>query len=173
MKAKEIGLAIAIIILTIFVTFYGINTLFPSVSYEDYCGDMRVAKVIENKSECDNLGGNWVIYDCFKEPCLEGYCDFYSKCEVEFDSARESRSQKVFFIALPLAIIIILGGAFVFGLEYVGVGLIGGGVGTLIYGSGALWPYAGNFVKFVLSLIALIALIWFAYWINKKSKKKK
>ncbi|MFH1311048.1 MAG: hypothetical protein ABIH65_01440 [Nanoarchaeota archaeon] len=40
MNLKNVLLAIAIIILTIFVTFYGINTLFPKPDYEDFCGNV-------------------------------------------------------------------------------------------------------------------------------------
>ena len=84
----------------------------------------------------------------------------------------KERSKKVFFIALPLGILILCAGAFFFGLEAVGAGLMGGGVGTLIYGSGAYWPYTQNWIRFLLSLVGLIILIWFAYFLNKRLSKK-
>ncbi|MFH1311047.1 MAG: hypothetical protein ABIH65_01435 [Nanoarchaeota archaeon] len=85
----------------------------------------------------------------------------------------KERSKKVFFLALPVGIAIVALGAFFFGLETVGVGLMGGGIGTLIYGSGAYWPYTLNWIRFLISLIGLVILIWLAYYFNKKFGKKK
>lgn len=175
MKLKENLLAFAIAVLTIFVAFYGVNTFFPSVDYDDYCGDYRVPKLAEDEATCVGLGGEWVPQDikCITEPCVQGFCDFFSQCQEEYDSARESRGQKVFFVALPLAIILILIGAFVFGIEAVGTGIIGGGIGTLIYGSGAFWPYTENWIRFLISLIGLVVLIWLIYYFSRKGKKKR
>ena len=59
-------------------------------------------------------------------------------------------------------------GAFFFSLEAVGAGLMGGGIGTLIYGVGGYWRFAGDFLRFSLSLVGLVALISLAYWFNSK-----
>lgn len=217
MGVKDIILGIAIIILTIFVTFYGINTLFPKPAYDDFC-NINPGKVCPsvcvplyeiNSGECvftecgsgcgaDNIitfsdsssceaglslsdqkrcelqNGSWIRQDiqCIKAPCPQGYCDVYSQCNQEYNDLAKERSKKVFFIALPLGILIIALGAFFFGLEAVGAGLMGGGVGTLIYGSGAYWPYTQNWIRFLLSLAGLAILIWFAYFFNRKMKSK-
>jgi len=47
---------------------------------------------------------------------------------------------------------------------------VAGGAGTLVYGAGGYWRYADNWLKFVLSLVGLVALIIFAYWFNKEKK---
>ena len=73
-------------------------------------------------------------------------------------------------VALPLGIIIIIIGAFVFGLEAVGAGLMGGGVGTILYGVGGYWRYSADLMKFLLSLVGLIVVIYVAYWFNHKYK---
>lgn len=210
-------LGIAIIILTIFVTFYGVNTLFPKPNYDDICGmDLRgkvcpavcvsMYEIIDgscvftecgsgcgpdgintfsdvnscqeglklsDQKRCELQNGSWVRQDiqCIKAPCPQGYCDTYSQCSQEYNDMMKERGKKVFFVALPLGIVIIALGAFVFGLEVVGAGLMGGGVGTLIYGSGAYWPYTQNWIRFLLSLVGLAILIWGTYWFNKRMKK--
>ena len=58
-----------------------------------------------------------------------------------------------------------------FSLESVGAGLMGGGIGTLIYGAGGYWEYAEDWIRFLSSVIGLVVLIWFAYWWNKKSSE--
>lgn len=177
MKIKDIILGIAIIILTVFVTFYGINTLFPSPEYEDFCNEFKTTEVIDTVERCEEIGGKWNS-DIVPRPVVEegkvveGYCDRDYTCRQDYEDARKVRAQKVFFVALPIGILIILLGAFKFGLETVGAGLMGGGVGTLIYGSGAFWPYTQDWIRFLLSLVGLVALIWFTYWFNKRHSKK-
>ena len=173
MNIKDVILGIAIIILTIFVSVYGISTLFPNPDYEVYCPADKVNVYIDNAADCTTADGRWnpmIGPKAVNEP--SGYCDLYLKCSQEFDDANRERSKKVFLIALPLGIIIVALGAFFFGLEAVGAGIMGGGVGTLIYGSGAYWPYTQNWLRFLLSLVGLALLIWFAYFWNKKIQKK-
>lgn len=177
MSIKNIVIGIAIIVLTILVSFYGINTFYPKPNYDDFCGDINTQEVIETQERCEELGGKWSVYEAV-EPIksdVKGFCDRGYYCRQELGDATRLRSRNVFFIALPLAILIIIVGAFLFKLEFVGAGLMGGGVGTLIYGAGAYWPYSENWIKFILSLIGLLILIGFSYWFSKKKfgKKKK
>ena len=180
MNVKDVVFGIAIIILTIFVTYYGINTIFPGVDYNEFCTPDRYNPYINTSVQCENAGGKWnpSYYEGnYAKPIpvegsVEGYCDLDYYCRQDYEKEQKIRSRNVFFIALPLGILIIAGGAFFFGLEYVGAGLMGGGVGTLIYGSGAYWPYTENWVRFILSLLGLILLIWLAYFLNKRMQKK-
>ena len=176
MDLKNIILGIAIIILTIFVSFYGINTFYPKPDYDEYCGDIKtLVDIINTQEKCEDIGGKWSVYEeiplDFDRP--DGYCDRDYYCRQELEDENKLRSRNVFLIALPLGIFIIAFGAFVFGLETVGAGLMGGGVGTLIYGAGAYWPYSENWIRFLISLVGLIVLIWIAYYFNKKIGKKK
>ena len=177
MKFKEVLLAVAIIVLTIFVAFYGINTFFPSPQYETFCASANVksAQVFETQKQLEDAGGQWTPQEirCITTPCPQGYCDLYTQCNNDYQDAMKARSRNVFYLALPLGILIVLLGAFVFGLEPVGTGIMGGGVGTLIYGAGAYWPYGENWIRFLISLIGLVILVWFVYWFNRKAKRPK
>ena len=174
MNIKDVILGIAIIILTIFVAYYGINTLFPKPDYNAYCTADRYNIYVNNSAECTAADGRWnPNYGTAPvKDTPDGYRDLTWKCNQEYNDADRERSRKVFFIALPLGIIIVAVGAFFFGLEAVGAGLMGGGVGTLLYGSGAYWPYTQNWLRFVLSLVGLAILIWFAYFWNRKMHEK-
>jgi hypothetical protein len=174
MKIKSVILTIAIIILTIFVTFYGINTVYPTPKYEDYCNSSSIGKIIQTSQECEQEGGKWTNYEVVDpKQQITGYCDLDYQCRQDYDTAREIRSRKVFLIALPLGIIIILTGLFFFNIETAGAGLMGGGVGTLIYGAGAYWPYSENLMRFIISLIGLMAVILISYYLEKKLTNKK
>jgi len=70
--------------------------------------------------------------------------------------------------ALPLDVAIIVIGALMFGLESVGAGLMFGGVGVIVYGVGGFWRFTEDWMKFTMSLVALIIVIWLAYYWNKR-----
>ena len=192
MSLKNILLGIAILILTIFVTFYGINTVFPKPDYEDLCPSQFTSKPYQDRSVCPAVC--IPAYEIVRSECVYNECGLgcgpdevnsFSnsslceqaledlKCYDRYNDALKERSRKVFFLALPLGILILAVGAFFFGLESVGAGLMGGGIGTLIYGSGAYWPYTENWIRFALSLLGLVILIAVAYYFNSKYGKKK
>ena len=185
MSLKNVVFGIAIIILTISVSVYGINIIYDKPEYKDFCGEFKTAEIIDNPERCEEVGGMWNEYGILRPVPIDGksvtgFCDRDYTCRMEFDEANEKHSKKVFYTALPIGIIVIAIGAFIFGLEAVGAGLMGGGVGIILYGVGAFWRFADDWLKFVLSLIGLIAVIWFAYWFNsnnwniwKKKKKRK
>jgi len=174
---KNIVLGMAIIVLTMFVTIYGINTFYERPEYKDFCGEFKTAEIINDQDRCEEIGGQWADYntgdvrrEALNGELLKGFCDRDYTCRQNYDSAMEKYSKNIFLIALPLGILIIFLGAYLFSLEAVGAGLMGGGVGTLIYGSGGYWRYADDRLKFVLSLVGLVALIFFAYKFNQEKK---
>lgn len=159
--------------MTIFVTVYGISMFYPSPNYEDFCGDAKTTEVITDSAKCVEVGGQWSAYSSEEMGELTGYCDQDYLCRQDYETAREKRAKMVFIISVPLGILIIVLGAFLFNLEAVGAGLMGGGVGTLVYGTNRYWQYGENWFRFILSLLGLGALIFLAYWFNKKAGKKK
>jgi len=190
MSLKNIILGVAILILTISVSVYGVNIFLDEPKYEDFCSSERFPKIVgERDLICPAVCVE--MYEILNNECIINSCgsgcgpdgvntfDKLNQCEIIlsgkncydlYDNAQEEYSKKVFLIALPLGIIVIALGALVFGLESVGAGLMGGGVGIILYGVGAFWRFADDWLKFVLSLAGLILLIWFAYWFEKRKK---
>jgi len=188
---KNIVFGIAIFILTMFVSIYGINTFYTSPEYKDFCSEGRpFPKLVDGEEQiCPAVCVQ--MYEIKNSTCVLNTCgsgcgpdginsfDTLAQCEIVldgkncydlYDEANKVYSRNVFLIALPLGILIIALGAYLFSLEAVGVGLMAGGAGTLVYGSGGYWRYADNWLKFVLSLVGLVSLIMFAYWFNKERK---
>ena len=176
MKVKNFVLGIAILIVTISVVVYGINTFYDRPEYVDYCGEYKTAEVINNLERCEEIGGQWTEDNYPRkiddENEIIGWCDRDYTCRQEYDDASETYRRNVFIFAIPLGIAIIALGALGFGLEFVGAGLMGGGVGTILYGVGGYWQYTEDWLKFIISLIGLILLIWLSYYFNKKFGKK-
>ncbi len=170
--AKNFVLGVAIFILTLFVAMYGIKTIYEEPKYDDFCN--QTLYQITTQSDCITSGGKWVEYAPVGEKIIasEGRCEAPAECYTQFDDANEIHSKKVFILAVPLAILIIALGTFVFHLNPVGVGMMFGGVGTLVYGAGGYWIYADNLFKFIISLVGLVVLIFLTYWFNKRFGKK-
>ena len=174
MHIKNIIIALGIIILTVSVGIYGINTFYDSPDYNDYCGEQERNWYINTSSQCETVGGMWNDYIGPKTADSPiGYCDVAYTCRMEYEADRETYSRNVFLIALPLGIIIITIGALVFGLEAVGAGLMAGGVGIVLWGVGGFWGFAQDWLKFLLSLAGLVVLVWLAYYFNRKFGKRK
>ncbi len=167
-KPKQIVLILAIFLLTLFVTIYGLNTILEKPEYNDFCGD-RSAKPVETQESCEVDGGKWINLN---EPTFRGYCEITYECKNDYENARENYAKKIFLIAMPLSILIIILGAFFIPVNSVGTGLMLGGVGTILFGTGSYWGHASNPLKFFLSLLGLLILIWLGYRIEKRSKKK-
>lgn len=193
MGLKNIVIGVAIIILTISVVIYGVNTFYPDPKYEDFCPSSK-PYAYSDKGEriCPDVCIE--MYEIKNSTCVFNECgsgcgpdatnsfETIEQCQLAlsgkycydlYNDAREAYSRNIFLIALPLGIIIIAAGALIFGLEAVGAGLMGGGVGIILWGVGGFWQFAQNWLKFVLSLLGLIILIWLAYYFNKKFGEKK
>ncbi len=190
MNVKNIVLGIAIIILTIFVSVYGINTFYQKPEYNNFCGDKSfpLNERLGEKQICPavcietyEIKNNECVLDKCGSGCGPDSINTFEKlkqCEIAltgkncystYDDEMKKYSKNVFLIAVPLGILIIALGVFFFSLESVGVGLMGGGIGTLIFGIGRYWGYADNWLKFSISLVGLIAIIGISYWFNSKN----
>jgi len=177
MEIKEYIIGIAIFILTLFVVIYGINAFYSDPNYDDFCGNQRAIapSVQTNTSEsCIEAGGKWNTYDQVRPPLKsgsDGYCDLDYYCRQDYQDAQEKHDMVVFIFSIPLGVLIILTGLFIFKLDLVGFGLMTGGTATIIYGAGTYWQYGEDWFKFTISLLGLIALIFIAYWFDKRFVK--
>lgn len=191
--SKSIVIGLAIMILTISVSVYGINTLYEKPEYSDFCGEGRIKPLVLDAEErgCPSVCVG--MYEIKENSCSFNTCgsgcgpdgintfEKLNQCEIILsgencynlhDDARKTYSRNVFLIAIPLGVIIIALGTFLFSLNSVGIGLMLGGIGTLIYGVGGYWRYTENWLRFLISLAGLMALIWLAYWFNRRFEKK-
>lgn len=171
MNIKNLILGIAIFILTVSVGIYGINTFYGAEpKYESYC--VPSYSLINSSTACESINGTWQVYPVEKNIqnnyYTTGYCDTYRTCQPLYDAAVEKYSKGVFVIALPLGILIIAIGAIAFGLEFVGAGLMAGGVGILFFGVVNYWRFADDWIKFVLSAAGLVVVVLVGYYFNRR-----
>ena len=177
MNLRGIILGITIFVLTLFVTTYGTDMFYSKPLYKDFCKNAMKMQPVDEIT-CLNEGGKWQIYDVPKIEDERGYCEMDFTCRKDYESTSEKYSLNIFLIALPLGILIVLAGAYFFSLDAVGVGLMAGGVGTILRGVSSFWRYSADWLRFLFSLIGLVIVIYFSYRFGEKlgfetSKKKK
>jgi hypothetical protein len=170
-SVKNVVLGIAIFLLAMFVGIYGIRAFYGAEpKYENFC----LQNMYINQSNCElgngtwiNNGGQVVSPEVPTKVIPGGYCDT-TICQKNWDAANEKYTKGVFFIAAPLGVIMIAIGALVFGLEFVGAGLMAGGVGIIFFGVMGYWRFTTDWWKFIILLVGLLVVIWIGYFLNKR-----
>jgi hypothetical protein len=167
-KFKTFILAIVIaVVLTGFV-IYLIQAIHPSPKYEDYCNNVVPIPIEKqpniNQSECELYNGIWIPQNiqCITTPCPQGYCNFYERCNNEYQKSQDNYNLLVFIISIVTGIIAISLGI-ILTLPSVSSGLMIGGTFLIIYGTLVYWHNLSNFLRAIILGLALIILIWLGY----------
>ena len=161
MRIKAIILSVVIAIVLSAFVIYLIESINPSPQWDDYCGnvsgpravtDPKGAPLTDNETSCVANNGVW----------RNGYCDYYSECQKEFDAENEKHNRIVFIVAAIGGLIAIILGIFL-ALPSVSSGLMLGGGFLMIYGTSQYWYKLSNWIRVVMLGVVLIILIWLAY----------
>ncbi len=167
MAVKNFVLGVGIVVVFALVLWQGIEAFYPSPEWGDYCDEVAIPRTIGegklvpvDQAGCVDSGGEWT----------NGYCDYYSECEKEFDEVQDSHSQIVFFISLIVAILAFILGYSLLKTEPVGSALLGSGIWAVFYGTVVNWRNFSDIWRFLILLVVLILLIWLA--LRPKKKKR-
>ena len=161
---KKTILSLSIAIIFVFFIGYGIETFYESPDYNSKCNpDKMINKNIKDESSCLKLDGTWKMEPVPKYTNQTGYCDFYSKCDSEWDLIKEKYNENVFIITFIIGIVGLIIGSYFIKIESVGSGIMGGGTLTIIYGTLRYWSELNDFMRFIILGIVLIILIWIGY----------
>ena len=179
MKMKNLVLGIGIFIVFALVLFQGLETFYPTPMYEDYCS-FHSSPIITKPVECGNVvalqqkaDACWqskgeFVYTYDADGCpVDGYCD---PCRIEYESALDVHSNRVFIISVIIGVIVFLVGLFFLATEPVGSALMASGIWSVFYGVVKNWRNFSNSWRFLLLFVLLIVLIWVALSFNKKRK---
>jgi hypothetical protein len=172
-KHKILALAIAIVI-TAFI-FTGINLFYDAPMYDDFCEERPIPISIETEAECLNNNGKWTSYEYRNEPVpvepkydyansqlSDGYCDLDWECRENYSSADQNYRRNVFIVGLILGTLILVGGIFIT-LPAISMGLMGGGLLTIIIAIMQYWSELAKWGRFIVLGLALAVLIWVGY----------
>ncbi len=162
----KIAFGVAIFILSLSVVIYGVGLIYPEPNYEDYCSNSIVRPILENESSCFDNGGKWNSYEVSKGD-ITGYCDIDYRCGEAYNLARERYSMNLFLFFVPFGILILIAGVYI-RVESVSYGVLFSGIALILKGLFGYWRYSENWLRFLISLIGLGVVVYFA---NKFSEK--
>ena len=154
------------IVIVLNVFFLVVRALvLPSPDYSAYC-PVTNAPPATTAAACDAQGGVWTEYDAAqmndaaapKTPT--GYCDLYSACQPAFEAAQSTYEMYAFALMVALGVIALIIGVFPIGSSTVSSGLSFGGVLALVIASAMYWGEAGNWLRLLISVIALGVLLY-------------
>lgn len=175
MKIKKTIISIAIALILALFVGYGIEVFDPTIDYYEFCPKVYD---ITNQAECEETGGRWaqereidweverpprvvkVETDEAEEP--ENHCFEPANCRERYQDERNRHDKIIFIAAVIVGLISIMGGILI-KKEVAGIGIVGGGVLLILYGTIRYWQHANDILKFILLGIALAVLIWIAY----------
>ena len=151
-QENKTGLTILIsVILTIILVStvnVGINLFMGDVEHSDFCDYSRPIPFRENvtQSECEEFNGTW---------SEEGkFCDFYTKCNNEYQEALIPHNQNKFYVLAFLGFALLLIGLFMKELMIQLTGLATGGI--LVF-QGIILNLQEKLVVFI-SLLAILVI---------------
>lgn len=168
MKFKKIALAIGIVIILSIFFNYGIYTFYKPPKYESFCPQDLFSKTAATESDCTKNGGLWhasgpevpVITD---EKRPTAWCDIAYQCNKDFQVVRDVYNRNVFVILTILGILSLLAGIYIISVDAVTNGFLFGGILSIIIGAIRYWSAMDDYLRFIISGIALILLIWVGY----------
>lgn len=156
-RVKTILLSIVIaVVLTGFV-IYLIQAIYPSPKYEDYCNinvPMPIEKGIINTTEAECEANNGTFQN--------GYCDYYEKCNKEYQKVQDKYNLVVFIVAIIIGLLAVSAGI-ILSLPSVSSGLMIGGTFLTIYGTAVYWYNLSNWIRVIVLGAVLAILIWLGY----------
>lgn len=174
--ANKLALTIivSIILTVIIISIVNVGTalFFERPEYRDYCDEIRPIKlnqeIIETQETCETNDGEWISQEirCVTEPCPQGYCDYYSKCQDEYQEALKPYNQIRYYIFAGLGFILLLVG--LFAAENM-IQLTGLATGGILVTQGIVMNFENKLIVFI-SLLAILIVFGVIAWriIRKK-----
>jgi len=183
-----LSILISIILTGIIISIVNVgSSLFLNEpEYEDFCDysgkNLPVLEKNQNitQSICESYDGTWIRKDvqCMGEFCPEAYCDFYQKCQTEFEIQQKEYNQKRFYLFAGIGFILLIIGLFAVENLIQITGLATGGILVL---EGIIMNLQSKMIVFF-SLLAIFVIFGILAWrvihkekgktIKKKGKRK-
>jgi len=159
-----------VIILNIFFTVL-VSLALPAPQLATYCpAATSNAPAPQDAPTCLALGGVWTDLSgpvpatgTTKAIAPSGYCDLYATCQPVYQAAADQHDLYAFIFMIVLGVVALIAGFVPIGSSIVSSGLSYGGVVALVIGSASYWGNAGQWVRFAIALIGLVALLYIGW----------
>ncbi len=183
MDAKKLAMIIGIgVLLPLFLGFF-VDAVYTAPKWEDYCGrgdygPYAKPMTPEAAQNCTDYYSDPAYTACMDDGGMARFkydatgCPSFDKCDYcqkDFDQANGLYNRNVFFMLAPLGLIIVIIGIYL-SVEYIGAGLMFGGLATMFY---ATVRYFSDMSKLLRALVLLVELLVIIYIGYKKIEDRK
>jgi hypothetical protein len=166
---------VSIILTAIIISLVNVGTslFLPAPEWNDYCGKIIEPQLSSNQEItqelCEANNGTWSAENikCITASCPQGYCDFYSKCQKEYEVAMKPYNQIRYYIFAGIGFILLIIG--LFALENM-IQLTGLATGGILVVQGIVMNFQNKSIVFT-SLIAILIIFGVIAWriVRKKN----
>ncbi len=177
-KARNFVFGLGIFVVYLFVLAAGFRAFYPGPDYNDFCkaeftkpfpitGNCTISPEVNTKEQECYTSEGMPKYEYDANGCYASVsCDY---CNKDFQKAQSDYANVVFIVSLALGVLTILIGILILSIEPVGSALIAAGIGAVIYGTIINWQNFTAVWRFILLLLVLVGLVYFALHLNKKN----
>jgi hypothetical protein len=163
MKIKEWLLGIIIAVVFLMFCVFGTKLIYDTPKYEDYCDYSSM----NSPTAYDKMNLN----DSELQAQQEAQNKIYQECSGRYDLANKNYSKNLFIISLVFGLVVIIICTIWIDINSISGGLMFGSLMFIIYGTSRYWNFMDDLLRFIILGVALINLIYVAYWVNKRASK--
>jgi len=181
MDAKRIAMVIAIVVLLpLFVGLFT-DAVYDEPKYEDYCNNSYYEyskPMIATPVNCTDVYSSQESQQCYNDKGTPDYtydstgCQQFKSCNYcsrDFNDAQQKYNRNIFFILLPLGLIIVIIGIY-FAVDYLGAGLMFAGLIVMFYATFRYFSDMSKMLRAIVILVELLVIMWIGYQkIERKS----
>jgi hypothetical protein len=181
MDAKKLAMIIGIgVLLPLFLGFF-VDAVYTEPKYDNYCNGSIYSKPyiapLANVT-CSDFYSTTETQMCSNDKGMPvpkydaNNCQVFDKCDYcsrDFNNAQQLYNRNIFFILAPIGLIIVIMGIYLT-VEYIGAGLMFGGLATMFY---ATVRYFSDMSKLLRALVLLVELLVIIYIGYKKIEDRK
>lgn len=163
MGAKKISITIitSIILIAILISLVnvGFSLFLTKPDFRDFCGDFRTIEIIDNREQCEDVGGRWEEFSSPRGE-IDGFCDRDFTCRQEYDDARGDYNQIRYYVFAGIGFVLLLIGLIIPVTIIQVVGLSSGG---FLVVEGILFNLQNKIIVFF-SLLAIFIIFAIVAW---------
>jgi hypothetical protein len=180
MDAKRLAMVIGIIVLLPLFLGLFVDAMYQEPKYNDFCNDTQYMYPAKPAMPTGNSGSPVVnctyTYDTNQSQCYASSgqprfnydvngCETFSWCDYcsnNFSNAQQLYNRNIFFILMPVGLLIVILGIYVV-VDYIGAGLMFAGLITMFYATVRYFSDMSKLLRAIVVLVELLIILWIGY----------
>jgi hypothetical protein len=174
MDAKKVAMVLAITaLLPLFVGLFT-DAVYLEPKYENYCNNTYYdypKTMPATPVNCTDVYSSPEVQKCNNEKGTPEFrydannCQQFKSCNYcsrDFDTARQVYNRNIFFVLLPIGLIIVILGLYLL-IDYLGAGLMFAGLIIMFYATLRYFSDMSKVLRALVILVELLVIMWIGY----------